>query len=460
VTLDEPLRVAVFPIAAIGHLNPTLAVMSAIAAGPHAAVWGFAPPGLAIEITGTGAVHVPVGVRPTPAAVTSSVSELVQKTFLWPLEEMSEIVDRVAEISPDLVLYDVFSLPGFIAGRSLGVHSASFVTFPGFGALGEGFVRLHSGQDVQLLAANERYRVRFGVDVLGEGYLPVLFPSRELSIVTAPASLSRSPDAATAPNLHALLAEFEPTCRFVGPCLSCVRAGRSAASPARQVGTDSAPASRPLRLDRRAARFPFELLDSEDRRVVLFSLGTNLTDFRFHSPVGGAPTGRAFLLTMLRRLLDAFGEDPDVILVVAVGTLLDEGDEPRWPSNVIVRDFIPQLELLGCHADAFVTHHGANSTAESILAGVPMVSIPGVGDQLVSAEMAVAAGAAACLWRLDDPYRTCDADRMRRAIRLALDDPSYRNACRTLAAEMRTAGGADEAARLLIGFSTANPGFA
>jgi UDP:flavonoid glycosyltransferase YjiC (YdhE family) len=48
--------------------------------------------------------------------------------------------------------------------------------------------------------------------------------------------------------------------------------------------------------------------------------------------------------------------------------------------NVTVESFVDQWQVLG-EADVFITHHGLNSTHESIYSLVPMVSHPFLGDQ-------------------------------------------------------------------------------
>jgi UDP:flavonoid glycosyltransferase YjiC (YdhE family) len=52
--------------------------------------------------------------------------------------------------------------------------------------------------------------------------------------------------------------------------------------------------------------------------------------------------------------------------------------------NVTVEAFVDQWQVLG-EADVFITHHGLNSTHESIYSLVPMVSHPFLGDQLAMA---------------------------------------------------------------------------
>ena len=52
--------------------------------------------------------------------------------------------------------------------------------------------------------------------------------------------------------------------------------------------------------------------------------------------------------------------------------------------NVMVEPFVDQWQVLG-EADVFITHHGLNSTHESIYSLVPMISHPFLGDQLAMA---------------------------------------------------------------------------
>ena len=48
--------------------------------------------------------------------------------------------------------------------------------------------------------------------------------------------------------------------------------------------------------------------------------------------------------------------------------------------TVRVESYVNQLEVLS-EADLFITHHGLNSTHESIVHGVPMISYPFIADQ-------------------------------------------------------------------------------
>lgn len=61
------------------------------------------------------------------------------------------------------------------------------------------------------------------------------------------------------------------------------------------------------------------------------------------------------------------------------------------PPNIYAYSYVPQVEVLK-HADVFLTHCGMNSVNEAIYAGVPMVAMPFVNDQLNNAKQIVNLG--------------------------------------------------------------------
>ncbi|RFU86630.1 hypothetical protein DY218_11205 [Streptomyces triticagri] len=434
------MRIAVIPIDAIGHVNPLLPIVGELAAHPDVeVVCSFGPESLADPFTAAGAQHISLAAAsagPTPAGL----SDLAYKSFVQPLPVASRHLQAVAEFRPDVVLYDVFSFHGAIAGRTLDIPSVSLVTFPGYGALGEDFAVQHGRPHPALEEANAHYQAQFSLDLLGEGLLPTLFPSKDLSVVTSIESLSRAPDTST-PILRDRLAPYVGTLVYVGPSVGPVRCS----PPPQRSGRETE-----RRLDEALLFRTLEEAKERGRAVVLFSLGTVLTDFRFHSPVGGAPTGRQFLNSLLARLTAAVGGRPDLLVVAAVGTELAREEEPEWPDNFLISNFLPQREILNRHADVFLTHHGMNSTAESILACVPMVSLPGVGDQITNAQIATEHRAAVAPWDLRNPYATVTPQLLEEAVTQALSSPVHRDACASLRAQMALAGGARRAAEHVV----------
>ncbi|MCH5192751.1 MAG: hypothetical protein J1F11_02245 [Oscillospiraceae bacterium] len=62
------------------------------------------------------------------------------------------------------------------------------------------------------------------------------------------------------------------------------------------------------------------------------------------------------------------------------------------PDNIYAYSFVPQIEVLE-HSDVFLTHCGMNSVNEAFGAGVPMVAMPFMNDQLENAKQIVRLGA-------------------------------------------------------------------
>lgn len=428
-------RIAVFPIDAVGHLSSMLAVCGALVRDP--AITGVRAFGGA-ELEGlfrTIGAEFTVTVRDGP---DGPIGDLPWKSFIRPLGSAAETLRAVQDFAPDVVLFDPFSVLGALASRTTGLPSAAFVTMPGYGTLGEHFVQRHDWNRGDLLEANAAYVRRFGVDFQAEGALPVLFPTANISIVAALKSMAMPANPVTQPLLAKLVNVTESTI-YVGHCAGAERLMEDAIRTLGLRGQFDPPVP-----------FPFEQLTMakrDGRRVVLFSLGTVLTDFRRASPVGGAPTGEDFLRRSLQVVTEAVRNDERLLLVAAIGLHFSSHTELQWPREAIVRATVPQHEILERFADVFITHHGANSQDESILAGVPMVSLPGVGDQIPNARMAQKHGLAVARWDLENPFGTCDAGLMGEALRSALDDKAYRRAAAAVGAEMRAAGGAEEAAR-------------
>lgn len=63
----------------------------------------------------------------------------------------------------------------------------------------------------------------------------------------------------------------------------------------------------------------------------------------------------------------------------------------KIPPNIYAYSFVPQIEVLE-HADVFLTHCGMNSVNEAICAGVPMVAMPFLNDQLENGKQIVNLG--------------------------------------------------------------------
>lgn len=167
--------------------------------------------------------------------------------------------------------------------------------------------------------------------------------------------------------------------------------------------------------------FPWDWLDP-GRQHLLVSLGT----------VNPA-AGRRFFTTAVEAVTP-LAERLQVILVAPHDTISPPS------AHVLVRDFVPQLELLP-FLDAVVCHAGHNTVSESLAHGVPLVVAPIRDDQPVIAGQVADAGAG-----LRVHFGRVGPTELRNAVTTLLDDPSYRAAAQRIQASFTTAGGATAAA--------------
>jgi MGT family glycosyltransferase len=175
--------------------------------------------------------------------------------------------------------------------------------------------------------------------------------------------------------------------------------------------------------------FPYEALD-RDRPLVYISLGTL---FNAHAE-------------FYRAGMAAFAES-DYQVVVSIGRKTPLSALGPIPSNCIVRDSVPQLDILQ-RAALFISHGGMNSVSESLYYGVPLLLIPQSADQPWVARRVAQLGAGKMLPR----DRALPAT-LRRIAGGILGDPSYARASARIGETLRQAGGymraADEIQRFI-----------
>lgn len=167
--------------------------------------------------------------------------------------------------------------------------------------------------------------------------------------------------------------------------------------------------------------FPWSWLNP-DRQRILISLGTvNPT------------AGERFFATAVAAV-EPLADRLQAILVAPPHLV----DSP--PDHVLVRQFIPQLDLLA-HLHAVISHAGHNTVCETLAHGLPLVVAPIRDDQPVIAQQVVTAGAGVRVH-----FGRVGPSELRKAITALLDDPRYRTAARRVQSSFSTAGGAATAA--------------
>jgi MGT family glycosyltransferase len=177
-----------------------------------------------------------------------------------------------------------------------------------------------------------------------------------------------------------------------------------------------------------AEPFPFDQLG--DKPLIYISLGTVNNRAR----------------EFYQATFDAFRDGPYQV-VLTVGKQTEIASLGSIPSNFIVRNFVPQSEIVP-RAVLFINHSGMNSVHDSLLEGVPMVLVPQQMEQALVAQQVKRLGAGVVISK-----QQATAARLRDAAATVLNNPSYRENAKRAGDTLRQAGGAARAADEIFAFT-------
>ncbi|KAJ0172131.1 hypothetical protein K1T71_012104 [Dendrolimus kikuchii] len=152
-----------------------------------------------------------------------------------------------------------------------------------------------------------------------------------------------------------------------------------------------------------------QLMDGAKNGVIYFSMGSNLKSKDMPDK-------------MKRNLLKLFGTLKQTVLWKF------EENLSNLPKNVHILNWAPQQSILS-HPNllVFISHGGFLSTNEAVHFGVPIIGIPGFGDQFINVDRAVQQGFAL---RVD---LAMDIDeKLKMAIEKMLTDPKYKQRVKEL----------------------------
>ena len=174
--------------------------------------------------------------------------------------------------------------------------------------------------------------------------------------------------------------------------------------------------SRPWHKNNRDTTIPFPWDRLDGRPIVYASLGS-------------VQTG---LQSLYLAVAEACGS-LDVQLVMSLGRKGASLPANKLPSNAVVVDYAPQLELLQ-KASAVLTHGGLNTALEAVACGLPIVIVPLANDQPGIAARLANLGVAHAV---SAGRATKKPQVLTEAIVKVLNDPSFRRAARRHQQTMR-----------------------
>ena len=144
-------------------------------------------------------------------------------------------------------------------------------------------------------------------------------------------------------------------------------------------------------------------------------------------------------------LFDAV-RDLDINVFAALGAI-DPASLKDVPANVEVGQMVPQLDILS-QASVFITHAGMGGTGEAIYYGVPMIAIPQMEEQAITARQIEKLGLGCAF----PDKNAITSEGLKAAIVRLLTEPSYKETAQAFSEDMRSLGGAKASAEALLHF--------
>ena len=138
--------------------------------------------------------------------------------------------------------------------------------------------------------------------------------------------------------------------------------------------------------------------------------------------------------SFIRTCMDAFAGTPWQV-VMSVGEHVDLAALGTVPGNVELMRWAPQLTILE-YADVFLSHAGMNSVMEAMYFATPVVAVPHMPEQRITAGRLVELGLGTCV-----PPTEVSAERLYAEVSGVAADARIRREVDTLSAAMRTSGG-------------------
>ncbi len=380
------MKIVYFNIPAHGHVNPTLPLAAELVRrGHHVIYYGFAEFEQQIQSTGAEFKAYSIDFKDFKTMKFNNMLFI-----LWRLIQVSDILTNellpiIAASPPDLILHDSMASWGRYIGRAACIPAVSTcVTFAFDPILGKIPSWRLLGKLCYDWFTNWGYfmETRAIINKLAKTYhfkphLPVeLFNNYEKNNIVF-----------TAQSIQPFGKKYDLSrYHFVGCSV----------------------AKRPKALD-----FDWSILSI--RPLIYVSLGTLM--------------GKD--ATFFKTIMAAFADSPYQLLL-SIGQFLDIQDLGEIPSNCVVKNHVPQLEVLQRTA-VFVTHAGLNSLNESVYYGIPMVMVPQQIEQDYNARHFAKLGCGI----LAKPNPTA----LRTAVDTILKSDFYRKKCVEFGADLQNAGG-------------------
>ena len=390
------MHIAVVSLGAFGHVNPTLSLVTELVRRDVRVTY-FTTENFRriVEPTGVRFVAVPSWMARQAGRQEGGADEDVGATvpFLF-LNEAGSCIDPILEVlredKPDAILHDFAGIAGTIAADALHVPNIMIYTsYP-------------SNDSYSMAASFENvpadHPLRVAADQIAEGFVKK-YGCRKMTI-------REIFDGQGDLNLVMMQKRLVPNSETFGDnfVFTGVQIGKRTAFGSWQAPDNGKP-------------------------LLYSSLGTAFNNWPEYYPI----------------LFDAV-RDLDINVFAALGSI-DPASLKDIPANVEVGQMVPQLDILS-QASVFITHAGMGGTGEAIYYGVPMIAIPQMEEQAITARQIEKLGLGCAF--LDKNAITSEG--LKAAIVKLLTEPSYKETAHAFSEDMRSLGGAKASAEALMRF--------
>ena len=397
-------KVLFFCIPAHGHVNPTLALTEELVKNGEQVVY-YCAEEFREKIQKTGAEFRTLNssYEHRVAGISKNIFTILRLGMEANREMTVQALEEVNREKPDYVIYDFMVFFGRVINITMNVPTVVSVPVfvlnkhtlkefpPGFRLKMLGMALIGLRDIVKLISIARWYRKHYGINVSDTLSLQQIY--NELNIVYTSRFFQ--------PGFNAHDKHF----KFIGP---------------------------EMYHKREIQNFPVNIL--KEKKVIYISLGTAF---------GNKPK-------FYHMCFRAFGNS-DMQVILSVGSLVDISKLKNVPRNFMVRNHVPQLQILK-YVDVFITHGGMNSTAEGIVYGVPLIVFPQAADQYLVARRVEQLGAGIYLKRPT-------AKKLRKTVNDILSDPKYKKNCEIIANSFVESGGAKAGVRAMFDFKNDRSGY-
>lgn len=376
-------HITIINIPAYGHVNPTLALVEKLCEKGHRVTYAtteeFAP---AVQQAGAR----PLLYETTISVDPQQIKELMEKneTPLMFLKESLGILPQLEELykedQPDLIVYDFIALAGKLLADKLQVPAVRLCSSY---AQNESFQMGTEEMLKQVKEAEAEFQAFLEQENLPAVSFEQLAIPEAFNIVFMPRSFQIKNET------------FDDRFCFIGPSLG-----------------------------KRSEQERLLLKEKGDRPLMLISLGTAFNAWP----------------EFYQMCMEAFG-GAKWHVIMSVGKSIEPDSLGDIPDNFTVRQSVPQLDVLA-EADVFISHGGMNSTMEAMNEGVPLVVIPQMHEQELTAQRVEELGLGIYL-----PKEEVSVPRLQQAIGNIFSDKEIHSRVKDMQKDVKEAGGAEQGDR-------------